>query len=328
MSRVSARRSSERGAALLTVLLLVAVVAVMAGAALEKLRLTTRLSANAVQIGQARGLAYAAETLAASRVTSLLAQSPDRVTLAGGWSDRPFALPIPGEGSATARVTDGGNCFNLNGLVTLAGPGVYAENDGTRAKFARLMRLLAVPAAAAEQIAASASDWIDTDQQPQPNGAEDATYLARVVPYRTAGTLMGDPSELRAVAGMTPEIYATIRPWVCTLPIAQPSKINLNTLAPERAPLIAMLAPDTLSVGAVQAQLLKRPPQGYADSNAFWQGLTQAGGDANGGTAVTTTWFDLRIDVAVGDQTMSERALIDANRLPARLVSRQWGEEP
>ncbi|WP_242096863.1 type II secretion system minor pseudopilin GspK [Sphingomonas sp. CROZ-RG-20F-R02-07] len=329
MCPVPADRESERGAALLTVLLIVAVVAVMAGAALEKLRLTTRLAGNAAVTGQARGWAYAAETMALSRVSSLLARSPDRVTLAGGWSDQPYPLPLPGGGLATARVTDGGNCFNLNGLVSQAAVGTYVMNETTRTEFARLMRLLQVPAGAAEQIAASTADWIDTDQQPQPNGAEDPTYLARAVPYRTAGTLMGDPSELRAVAGMTPEIYATLRPWVCTLPMPRPSRINLNTLSPERAPLIAMLAPDTLSVGAVQAQLVKRPPQGFADSGGFWQGLAQSGGAAKQDqTGVTTTWFDLRVDVSLGGAMLVEHATIDATRLPARLVSRQWGDEP
>lgn len=47
----------ERGAALLTVLLLVAVIAVLAATALEKLRLSTRLAANLIAIDQARGYA-------------------------------------------------------------------------------------------------------------------------------------------------------------------------------------------------------------------------------------------------------------------------------
>ena len=59
-----ADRSSERGAALLTVLLLVAVIAVLAGTALEKLRLSTRLGGNAVALDQARAYSFAAETLA------------------------------------------------------------------------------------------------------------------------------------------------------------------------------------------------------------------------------------------------------------------------
>lgn len=320
---------AERGAALLTVLLLVAVVAVMAGTALEKLRVTTRLTGNAVATAQVRAYAGAAETMAMARVTSLLSIDPSRVTLLGGWSGRPFGLPLPGGGVAAARVTDGGNCFNLNGLVQQTGPGVYIDDAPAKAEFARLMRLVGVPGDAASRIAASAQDWIDSDQDAQAGGAEDPTYLAQATPYRTAGTLMADPSELRAVSGVTPDLYTRIRPWVCALPVARPVPINIETLAPEQAPLVAMLAPDTLSVAAVQQALLARPAFGYADVGAFWQRLSSAGdpGAAQSRTAVTTGWFALRIDVAQGPATLVEHATIDANRLPVRLVSRQWGED-
>ena len=130
----------ERGAALLTVLMLVAVIAVMAGGALEKLRLSTRLASNAASGEQARAYAVAAEAMAVVRVGDLMASSPKRITLAGGWSGRPFGLPLPGGGLATARVSDGGNCFNLNGLVTQVAPGVYSSGDITqRVRFARLI---------------------------------------------------------------------------------------------------------------------------------------------------------------------------------------------
>src|SRR3954453_12172131 len=94
---------SETGAALLTVLLLVALIAVLAGAALEKLRLSTRLGGNAVAMDQARAYSYAAETLALTKVSDLLKTHSARVTLAGGWSGRPMPLPLPG-GVATAKV--------------------------------------------------------------------------------------------------------------------------------------------------------------------------------------------------------------------------------
>ena len=79
--------SGQRGAALLTVLILVAVIAVLAATALEKLRLATRLGGNAVAIEQARGFAYAAEALAMIRIGGLLQQAQGRVSLLGGWSD-------------------------------------------------------------------------------------------------------------------------------------------------------------------------------------------------------------------------------------------------
>lgn len=325
-------RGSERGAALLTVLMLVAVIAVLAGGALERLRLSTRLAGNAIGGEQARAYAYAAEALALSRVTDQLGRDKTRVSLAGGWSGRPFGLPLPGGGVAVARVTDGGNCFNLNGLV-LPGvePRTYSSNAGARVVFVRLMRLIEVPAQAAETIAASASDWIDSDQDQQPSGGEDTLYRGRETSYRTAGTLMSDPSELRAVNGMTPEIYAQLRPWICTLPKPAMSTININTLAPEQAALVAMQMPDTLTVQAARGALLRRPPDGFKDAAAFWNQITLAKGAAPdqgaGQTGVTTSWFALRVDVTAGDTVIEEHALIDANRLPARLAARQWGED-
>jgi general secretion pathway protein K len=321
----------ERGAALLTVLLLVAMIAVLAGTALERLRLTTRLAGNALAGEQARGFARAAEALATSKVTSMLGSNPDRVTLAGGWSGRPFGLPLPSGGLAVARVSDGSNCFNLNSLVTGTGPGVYTSTQSfaQRLQFVRLMRLIGVPAAAGERIAAATADWIDTDQDQQGNGAEDPVYLARATPYRTGATLMADPSELRAVDGVSPDIYAQLRPWVCTLPRAESVPVNVNTLTPEQAPLVAMLFPDTLSVDAVRGMILRRPPQGFKDASTF---LNLAGNGASpdggaGGIGVTTKWFALGIDVTNGSARLQERALIDASRLPARLVARQWGDE-
>jgi general secretion pathway protein K len=329
--RTERGRPEERGAALLTVLMLVAVIAVIASASLEKLVLTTRIAGNATAGRQAEGYARAAEILATTRITSLLGKDPSRVTLAGGWSGRPFGLPLPGGGSAIARVSDGGNCFNLNGLVVLSGPGSYANHGPARAQFARLLRLLNVGAQQADTIAAAASDWIDTDNDQQAGGAEDGSYLSLQGPHRTGGTLMADPSELRAVNGMTPDIYARVRPFLCTLPIAEPAKINIDTLLPEQAPLLAALMAENVPVETARQLILRRPPQGWADTGAFRLQANQAGivlDDALGGAqiSVTTGWFALTVDVTLGPAQRHERALVDARRLPARLVARQWGE--
>lgn len=323
-------KSGERGAALLTVLILVAVIAVLAATALEKLRLATRLGGNAVAIEQARGYAYAAEALAMIRIGDLLQQAQGRVSLLGGWSDRPFALPLggmAGGGSAVARVTDGGNCFNLNGLASaLPGqPGVLIGNAVEVAHFAKLMRLLGIPGQVAEQVATATSDWIDSDQNPQGGGAEDALYLTRDPPYRTGGAMMADVSEFRMVNGVTPELYAQLRPWICTLPQATPTMVNINTLAPEQAPLVAMAQVDTISPGAIAQALLRRPPQGYADAGAFWAQIPGASG--GGGVATTSGWFNLRITVTLGSVRVDERALVDARQGMPQLVARIWGEE-
>ena len=324
-----ARHRHERGAALLTVLLIVAVVSVLAATALERMRLATRLAQNAVALDQARAYAMATETMAATRISGILARDATRVTLQGDWAGRPIPLPVP-QGSATATVTDGGNCFNLNGLVLRGQEGRLIARTASVDQFARLMRLLQIDGQTAQRVAAATADWIDSDEAALPSGAEDSSYAGRTPAYRTAGTLMADVSELRAVAGVTPALYATLRPFVCALPRAAPVRLNVNTLLPEQAALLAMLLPDTLDVGRARGLIAARPITGFASTVAFWQGLSaqgiSPGQEGPAQTAVTTQWFGLRVDVELGGTELSETALIDASELPVRLVSRSWSD--
>src|SRR3546814_9795103 len=74
---------------------------------------------------------------------------------------------------------------------------------------------------------------------------------------------MADVSELRAVRGVTPKIYARLKPWLCVLPVAEPVQLNVNTLAPAQAPLLAMLLPGKLGLEDARAVLAARPAGGY-----------------------------------------------------------------
>jgi general secretion pathway protein K len=320
-------KPSEHGAALLTVLMLVSVMAVLSASALERLRIATRLAANAGVIDQARAYALAAEEIAIARITTLADADPARTPVTG-WQDRETSLPLPG-GAAVAMVRDGGNCFNLNSVVTgQVGQPLLARPAGI-AQFVALMQGLGIGQQEAHKVAASLADWIDSDQTEQPGGAEDAAYAGAQTPYRTASTLVVDTSELRAVAGVTPELYERLRPWVCALPVTDLSPINLNTLSPEQAPLLAMLLPSKLTPDAARALLQRRPPGGVESAYAFWrlaaeQGIT--GAEAEAQTGVRTRWFGLELKVRLGDTEVEETALIDAGILPARLVRRSWGE--
>ena len=322
-------KPGERGAALLTVLMLVSVMAVLSASALEKLRISTRLAANAGAIDQARAYAMAAEGIALSRITALVEADPARTPAPEQWNGRETALPLPG-GSAFAMVRDGGNCFNLNSVVVgQIGEPLLTRPQGI-SQFVALMRVLGISEAEARKAAVSLADWIDSDVQPQPEGAEDQAYVGAETPYRTGNTLLADSSELRAIAGVTPELYEKVRPWVCALPVTDLSPINVNTLTLEQAPLLSMLMLDRLSPDRARALLLARPPGGYESAYAFWRSSAlegQApGGDVEAQTGVRTRWFTLQLRVLLGDNEVNETALIDAGLPPAKLVRRSWGE--
>ncbi|WP_223262564.1 type II secretion system minor pseudopilin GspK [Sphingobium sp. SCG-1] len=320
---------NERGAALLTVLLLVAVMSVIAATALERVTLATRLTGNAGIQAQARAYADAAETIARLRIADLVAAQPGKTTLAGGWLGTPQQLPVPG-GTATARVTDSGNCFNLNSVVQGGDADLKFRPAGIN-QFQALMKALAVDPRQAQFIATSLADWIDSDAIPLPGGGEDEVYLRLPQPYRTSNRLMSDPSELRAVQGVTPAVYSVLRPWTCALPISDLSPINVNTLLPQQAPLLAMLLDGKASVEQARQWLAQRPAEGYGSLPAFWAVPSRAGfaptDEVSTQTKLTSRWFAVNIDVELGGMDMSETALIDAQSTPAKLVYRRWGED-
>lgn len=316
----------ERGAALLSVLLIVAVIAVLAAASLQKLRLATQLAGNAAAIDQARAYAMAAESVALFRIGDLIQRDAAKTTLQGDWAGNEVNFPIDG-GIATATLNDGGNCFNLNSLVEdVDGIARVARPDAV-AQFERLIVIVGGAAADARRIAIAAADWIDSDTAPLPGGAEDSFYAGAAVPYRTANTLMADVSELRVVAGMSSGLYSRLRPFLCALPVSDLSPINVNTLLPAQAPLLAMLVPG-LDVGRADAILSARSAGGYESLIAFWDkpGLLGATETAKQQVKLTTRWFRLRLLVELGGAELEEHALIDAAQKPAKLARRHYGE--
>jgi len=316
----------ERGAALMTVLLLVAVLSVITATAFERLTIATKLSASGAALDQARAYSLAAEAMAATRIADLVAADPVRTSR--GWEGRWTRLPIPG-GAGMIRASDGGNCFNLNSLVSGDDPEKLVARPVGVAQFTALMRALQVDPRLAAVVAAAASDWIDSDSAPQGLGAEDEAYTRAPTPYRTANGWMADPSELRAVTGVTPQLYAVLAPWLCALPTSDLSPINPNTLSPDQAPLLAMLAPDQLDVLRARALLAARPPGGWPGTLAFWQSPALRGvappAGASEQVTVRTRWFAVETRVTLGNTTSEEKALFDAREKPARLARRQWG---
>ena len=321
-------KRNERGMALLTVLLLVSVMAVIAATALDRLTLATRLAGNAVTLGQARAWLGTAELLTTTRLDDMLAANLSQTTLDAGWLGQPRTIALPDGAVVTATLTDGGNCFNLNSLVSEKQPGVYGTRATGVAQFIALMEALGIGQGVAANVAGAAADWIDSDGVAGPSGAEDAAYAGREGGGLAASRPMADKSELRGVAGVTPKLYAKLEPWICALPVTDLSPINVNTLLPTQAPLLTMLAPDQISPGLARAQLSSRPAGGYGSVYRFWNSPMLARLDIPRSVAaqvqVKTDWFDLDARVGSGGLDVSEQALVDARKQPVMIARRQW----
>jgi len=318
----------ERGAALLAVLILVAITGAIAAAALEKMRLAQLLAGNSIATDQARQFAAGAEQLGMLIIDDLLTQDRTKTTLIGGWNGGSRRIPMPGGGLVETRLRDGGNCFNINSVVQGSLREGFTRRNSGVAQFAGLMLLAGIPAADAQRIAEAAADWTDSDIEAGPGGAEDGAYAQGPQPYRTGNTLFAEPSELRALVGMRAEHYAKLRPFVCALPVAELSPINVNTLLPHQAILLSMLAPGQLSEANARRVLALRPPAGWNNPVEFWrnEGLASLGVplDAQQQVKVRTDWFVIDIQSTIGNTEFFETVLVDARLQPARVAQRRW----
>jgi len=315
--------------ALLTVLLLVAVMAVVAVALLDDVRFSVRRTLNAETGAQAQWYADGAETLARRRIGRLAAMDPNRTPLTPDWNGAAFTLSIDG-GTLTTVVRDGQACFNLNSVVEWTGDRL-AGRAAAAARLMALGRAVGVEERRMAIIVDSLIDWMDTDAAARPLGAEDGAYAGLAEPYRTGGVPLAEASELRTVRGVDHETYARLRPHLCALPTDR-SLINVNTLAAADAPLLVMLTDAGLDLPRARAVIVARPTGGWPDVAAFWSQPGLRGVEAPPGareqTTVRTDFFRVRIDVDHGGVHAVRTALVEARPAGhARTVIRRWMAE-
>ncbi|MDR6992695.1 type II secretion system minor pseudopilin GspK [Luteimonas sp. 3794] len=317
----------QRGMALLSVLLLTAVMTVLAVAMLDDIRFGLRRTGNAHAIAQAQRYALGSEALARQRLGELQRGGVD----AAQWNGKPLLFPIIEDGQSLglvrARLGDGSTCFNLNSVVTGA-PEQWQRRELGVSQYVALLQALGFAAAQAQTLADTLADWIDSDAQRAPLGAEDSTYAALQPGYRTSGALLAEPSELRAIRGYDGAAYARLRPYVCALPSAELSPVNVNALDIDQAPVLSMLSLGRLTPAEARRVIAARPDGGWVDATAFWAhpALRDAGlpNEIYEQVQLRSRWFTLQTEVEYAGAQAVLSALLHADGDRARLIVRRW----
>lgn len=325
MTPLHAPRRRQHGVALLTVLLLVAVMAVLVTSVLDDIRFGLRRATNAQAMAQARWHALGAETLARAQIERLATAGAGRVP-AERWNGQPMVFPT-GDGLIQAQLDDASTCFNLNSVVEGA-PGLWQRREAGARQFAVLLRELGVPPHRTAALADALVDWIDSDAVPAANGAEDDHYALREPAYRTAGALLAETSELRAVAGFDDALYESLRPYVCALPVDAQSPVNLNALDVDDAVLLVALTDAALSAPATRRLLQARPRTGWPDTAALRAEPVLAALDLPDALfaeiELQPRFFALQTRVEHGGAQFVSSALFELVAGRARLVARRW----
>ena len=332
MSPARPRRhgARQRGVALLTVLLLVAVMTLLVTGILDDIRFGLRRAGNAQAIAQAQWYALGTEAVARRKIRELTRRSPGLTALDGDWNGRTLPFPIEdGEGGmVSVRVFDAATCFNLNSVVEGATEQWQRRELGVR-QYLALLEASGFDEQHARGLADALVDWIDTDAVRSPLGAEDGSYALRRPAYRTAGTLLAEVSELRAIDGYSPATYARLRPHVCALPTAELSPVNVNTLTADDAPLLAMLTLGALDTAQARRIIAARPAGGWRDHAAFWSQPALAAASVPNPvleqTGLRTRYFGLHAQVEYGDaQAVLSELFEHGDDGAIALVARRW----
>ncbi len=211
----------QRGVALITAIVLVAIATVLAVHIGTRAALDLRRTAGLMALDQGWHVALGAEAWAAEVLRDDLEDSGTTPTdhLGEAWAQPLPPLPVDG-GEVRGALEDMQGRFNINNLVTSD----RQVNETAVAQFERLLLLVG----AQTRWARIMVDWIDDGTVPEiPEGAEDGTYLSQNPPYRTANVVVSTTTEMMALPGMTREEFERIRPYVAALPVG--TTINLCT---------------------------------------------------------------------------------------------------
>ena len=257
----------EQGAALLSILLVVAAMSVVALIAVEAITRATRLAVLTNERTSTFWYVRSAEAAGGSLVSELLRQTNGRLVDVTPRVGEPITFPLE-DGVIIAQLDDLSNCFNLNALAS-------RDDDAWTVDPAELTRLKQTLTAQgfgeyeSDLFGDAIADWIDSDTASRPNGAEDNYYMALDPAYRSAGGPLENMRELLSIGPFTPESYMAVQTVLCVHPSTEQSTLNLNTIRPDQSALIVGLFSPEMEPDVAQSLIEARPLGGWGNIEQF-----------------------------------------------------------
>jgi general secretion pathway protein K len=321
---------NQRGAALITVLMIIAAMSVVALGVTQSVTNATQRARALDGQAQLRLYAAAAEEVAKSRIAEIMAPIEGRLSADLPGFGQPQTIPVDG-GSFTVTVRDATNCFDLNSVVLGADGDALQPQEETIKAFGSILETTDIDPFQATGLVSSLVDWLDSDTVPGQGGAEDAFYLGLTPSYRTSGQPLTSLQELRAIRGFTPEIIDSFDGLLCARPthtFAAMGQVNLNTLTVNQAPLLRLALSDAIEVEEVERLIAARPIGGWPDLPTFLLEPAIAKIDPalrkTDRMLVSTTLVEVFADVSYRGQMMKMRYLFETlPGKPVRTLQRQ-----
>jgi general secretion pathway protein K len=252
----------QEGLALISVLLIFAIVSVLATAMIERQSLDIQRSGNLQALQQARAYSSGIEYAVRSGLRLDYDNNPEVDHPLEEWA-QPRTYPLQ-PGLAEIQIIDAQSRFNLNSLHKSS-----TNRSAQIERFKNLLNELGLD----PKIADNTQKFMDEDSM------VDNDYLAAEVPYRASYALFKHPSELLLVQEVDADSYRKLTPYITVLPVA--ATINVNTASNK---VLAALSTQ-LSLSDADSIIGNRGEKGFGTVDDFWN-LTEvqpfAGQTSNG----------------------------------------------
>lgn len=322
----------NHGVALVSVMIVIAIVAGIGAAVVVDQQYAMRRTANLLHGNQAFMHLLALESWGREVLVQDKQQDRAEDSLLEDWAR--VLPPVSADGGiVSGQILDLQGRFNLNTVYNSEGVNPVAYRILTC-----LLTRHAEPDTDPEQIASALVDWIDPDQQVHNNkGAEDLDYLSGDPSYRTASRPLVSPSELLLLKGMNHEIYDALMPYVTALPlpVQQPQAeavgflINVNTASEE---LLNCLGEGTDPVGSALAEEIRTsgPFTSRDEVLSFIQAFLNIQENFDSSLwplDVESNYFQISTRAEFGDLVMQMQHVVERGDNDTRVIMRSYGQQ-
>ena len=268
------KANKQKGVALITVMLIVALIAVLATQMTSRLQLQMQRTANIASNQQAYWYAMGAEAFAKRLLVESFKKNKNVTHLSQIWAQGENTFPVD-FGEITGEITDLQSCFNLNALRTNSNSnsnGQTLEKSLARKAFEELLINLDIEDVdnfQVESMTDALMDWLDADDNlTGSGGAEDSDYASKEFPYLAANNYLASMQELRIIEHFSVAVINKLKDYTCVLPNTNMNKVNINTIAQDQPELLVAMLGITKDQ-ATQA-LSDRDDEGFRDVEDFF----------------------------------------------------------
>lgn len=180
-----------------------------------------------------------------------------------------------------SAVDDAQDCFNVNNLLA-ADKVAQDQNASTVPEKPRKEKIVeqiltdgGISQTAAEEIYQQLVDYLDGDATTVKEGAEMDAPVWRSAGASACRSDDAHPCRIKLLPAFPAAAYPKVSKLLCALPDSA-SKVDVNTLTPEQAPLLAALFPGKLTADDAVRLIESRPETGWESMDVFSKALEQA----------------------------------------------------